>query len=522
MRSILTIVRVSRLRWITGSLLLLWTVTAGAEAGFRSIFDGKALTGWEGDTSIWSVKDGAITGTTTAENPLKTNTFITWKRGLIDDFELKLQYRIINGNSGIQYRSRRMPEAGQWVVGGYQADFEAGDTYSGILYEERGRGILAQRGQKTVIGADHKPIPIGSVGDTAAIQAKIKKEDWNDYHIIARGHHLIHRINGVTTVEVHDEDLEARRRSGILAFQAHVGPPMVVQFRNVRLKRLPMGDRKKIVLIAGRRSHGYGSHDHYAGCMMLKNAIDKNMPGLHAVVYQSDHPEDPSGWTLDPTALDNADAIVLYMDGGKGHPVRAHRDQVGALMKRGVGLACIHYAVEMPKGEKDGDLFLDWIGGYFEAHWSVNPIWNMTNATFASDHPITRGVQPFDLKDEWYYHMRFRPNMEGVQSIISAHPPKSTLDRPDGSHSNNPHVRAAIARGEAQVVAWARERPDGGRGFGFTGAHFHRNWQHDGFRTLLLNAVTWVAKAGVPPDGVRSRTPTAAEMEANMDYPKPE
>jgi type 1 glutamine amidotransferase len=494
---------------------------ADADDGFRQIFDGKTLTGWDGDPGIWQVKDGAITGITSTETPLKTNTFIIWKRGLLDDFELKLQYRIVNGNSGIQYRSRRIPEVGNWAVGGYQADFEAGDTYSGILYDERGRGVLALRGDKTVVRDDHKPLTIGKVGESAAIQARIKKEDWNDYHIVARGHHFIHRINGVTTVEVHDEDAGARQRSGILAMQAHVGPAMIVQFRNIRLKRLPMGDRKKIVLIAGQPSHGYGAHDHYAGCRILKHAIDQNMPGLHAVVYRSDHPEDPNGWTLDPTALDNADAIVLYMDGGDGHPVRAHLDEMAALMKRGVGLACIHYAVEIPKG-RDGDAFLDWIGGYFEANWSVNPHWDLENPTLAVEHPITRGVEPFDLNDEWYFHMRFRPDMEGVQSILSAHPPKSTLERPDGPHSNNPDVRATIKRGEPQILAWARERPDGGRGFGFTGAHKHQNWRHDGFRTLLLNAITWIAKAEVPADGVRSRTPTDAEMEANMDYPKPD
>ena len=112
-----------------------------SEAGFRPIFDGKTLTGWDGDPNYWSVEDGAITGRTTAENPLKHNTFVVWRRGLLDDFELKLQYRIVDGNSGIQYRSFPMPKVGKWSIGGYQADFEAGDTYSGILYDERARGV---------------------------------------------------------------------------------------------------------------------------------------------------------------------------------------------------------------------------------------------------------------------------------------------------------------------------------------------------------------------------------------------
>lgn len=492
-----------------------------SEAGFRPIFDGKTLTGWDGDPNYWSVEDGAITGRTTAENPLKHNTFVVWRRGLLDDFELKLQYRIVDGNSGIQYRSFPMPKVGKWSIGGYQADFEAGDTYSGILYDERARGVLAQRGEKTVIQDDHKPLVIGSVGNSAEIQKHIKSEEWNDYHIIARGYHFVHKINGHVTAEVYDEDVSTRRRDGLLAFQCHVGPPMIVQFRNIRLKRLPLQDKKKIVFIAGRPSHGYGSHSHFAGCMILKNALEKNVPGVHPVVYRSDHPEDKTAWILDSTALDNADAVVLYMDGGSGHPLLQHLDEVGALMKRGVGLVCIHYAVEMPKGP-GGKAMLDWTGGYFEAGWSVNPHWTMTNATLAADHPITRGVQPFELHDEWYYHMRFPPNMSGVQAILSALPPRSTLDRPEGSHSNNPHVRKAIAAGEKQVLAWAREREDGGRGFGCTGAHFHRSWGHDDFRKMFLNALVWATGLDVPPDGVASRAPTEAELEANMDYPRPQ
>ncbi len=207
----------------------------GEEKGFKTIFDGKSLENWDGNPDFWRVEDEAITGQTTSDKPTKGNTFIIWRGGELADFELKLQYRIIGGNSGIQYRSFEVKD-NKWVVGGYQADFEAGKRFSGILYGERFRGILANRGQKTVIGADHKPKVVGSVGDSDEIQSHIKNEDWNDYHVTAKDFHFVHKINGVVTSECTDEDTEMRRDKGILALQLHAGPPMKVQFRNIRLK----------------------------------------------------------------------------------------------------------------------------------------------------------------------------------------------------------------------------------------------------------------------------------------------
>ncbi|MDB5240606.1 MAG: signal peptide protein, partial [Spirosoma sp.] len=130
------------------------------------------------------------------------------------------------------------------------------------------------------------------------------------------------------------------------------------------------------------------------------------------------------------------------------------------------------------------------------------------------DHPITRGVKPFAIRDEWYYHMRFRASMEGITPILAAVPPPSTLTRPDGSHGNNPYVRAE--KGKPQLLAWCRERPDGGRGFGITGGHYHSVWADDNYRKLVLNAITWLAKIDVPTGGVTSQTPTNAEMESNQ------
>jgi len=269
--------------------------------------------------------------------------------------------------------------------------------------------------------------------------------------------------------------------------------------------------RKKIVLIAGRASHGYFAHTHYAGCVLLAKALNENVPGVEAIVVRD-------GWPQDPTLLDDAAALVLFSDGGGGNPLLGHLEQVDRLMKKGVGLALLHYAVEVPK-EKAGKQFLDWTGGYFETFWSVTPTFVAKFDKFP-EHPITRGVKPFEMLDEWYYHMRFRENMEGVVPVLSAVPPDSTRMGRDGPHSGNPTVRSR--KGLPEHLAWARQRPDGGRGFGFTGGHFHYNWANDSFRTLVLNAIVWVAGLDVPPGGVPSKTPTLDELEANQDYPKPE
>lgn len=205
------------------------------EEGFVSLFNGKDLEGWEGHPDYWSVQDEAITGKTTDENPIPHNSFLIWRGGEVADFELRFQYRIVNGNSGMQYRSKESPD---WIVGGYQADFESGTTYSGILYEERGRGILAKRGEKTVIGEDGKPEVVGSVGDSDTIQAAIKSEDWNDYVIRAEGYRFIHKINGHTTIDVTDKDTSHRVSKGVLALQVHRGPAMTIQVRNIRIKHL--------------------------------------------------------------------------------------------------------------------------------------------------------------------------------------------------------------------------------------------------------------------------------------------
>jgi len=212
-----------------------------------SVFNGTDLAGWEGNKDLWSVQDGAITGITPPDpaDPkkgiIKHNTFLVWKGGTVGDFELTFQYRIEKGNSGVQYRSKELtPGDFGPIISGYQADFEAGKTYSGILYEERGRGILAKRGEKTVIkpGADGKKPVVevtGSTGDSAAIQASIKDEQWNEYKIVAKGNHVQHFINGMQTIDVTDEDAANAPKEGLLALQIHQGPPMKVQFKSFKL-----------------------------------------------------------------------------------------------------------------------------------------------------------------------------------------------------------------------------------------------------------------------------------------------
>ena len=214
-----------------------------AERDSRRIFNGKDLTGWEGDPKLWSVKDGAITGQTTATNRAKGNTFLVWTNGTVADFELRCSFRLVPGdaqgfaNSGIQYRSK-VVDPSYWVVHGYQADMEAGPNYTGNLYEEGIRGTMATRGEKVLWDKDGKRHVLGSVGDAAAIEASLKKGDWNDYVIIAQGNHLQQYVNGKPTIDVTDEDPAHRALSGVLALQLHAGPPMMAQFKNIRLKIL--------------------------------------------------------------------------------------------------------------------------------------------------------------------------------------------------------------------------------------------------------------------------------------------
>ncbi|MFT3746964.1 MAG: DUF1080 domain-containing protein [Agriterribacter sp.] len=216
-------------------------------ADFKLIFDGKTLTGWEGDSVHWSVEDGAIVGTVTPETLLKTNTFLVWKGGEPKDFELKAEFKIAaTGNSGINYRSEMFPGVPHGMKG-YQADIDGKNTYTGQNYEERGRTTLAYRGQKTTIpNAPGQPeknawsamVVDGSVGNSDSLKALIKPEDWNQIHIIAKGNRLQHFVNGALMSDVTDNDPAHSKASGLIGVQVHVGPPMTVRYRNIQLKEL--------------------------------------------------------------------------------------------------------------------------------------------------------------------------------------------------------------------------------------------------------------------------------------------
>ncbi len=264
----------------------------------------------------------------------------------------------------------------------------------------------------------------------------------------------------------------------------------------------------KIIFIAGRPSHGPLSHEHRAGCLLLA----KSLAAVKGVVTEVH----TNGWVSDEKVFEGAAAIVVYSDGGGGHPFLSgdRLQKIGALMQKGVGLGALHYAVE-PTTQKGNAEFRDWMGGCFETHWSVNPHWDGDFKTFPK-HPVTSGVKPFKTNDEWYFHMRFRDGMKDVTPILSAIAPASTMNRGDGSHSGNPAVREAVKSGAPQHVMWTATRPNNGRGFGFTGGHNHLGWGNAEQRKLVLNAILWIAKSDVPANGVES-TVTQEELMANLD-----
>ena len=234
-----------RLSWLSGLAVLL-ALGAGAaavagepEEGFVPIFNGKDLKDWDGNPDFWSVKDGVIHGETTQEKPTKGNTFCIWRAGTLDDFELRLSFRILSGNSGVQYRSK---DLGNWVVGGYQAEV-CNSPAVGFLYGESARGSLANVGEKTVLelGPDGKLVRkvVEKFADPKELYANYKPADWNDYRIVAQGNHLMQFINGKQTMDCVDNDEKGRVFSGILALQIHAGAPMIVEFKDIRLKKLP-------------------------------------------------------------------------------------------------------------------------------------------------------------------------------------------------------------------------------------------------------------------------------------------
>ncbi len=253
-------------------------------------------------------------------------------------------------------------------------------------------------------------------------------------------------------------------------------------------------DHAKIVVLAGNPSHGPGEHEFNAGTKLIVKCLKESAPDVEPVLVTG-------GWPKDESVFKGAKSVVFFMDGGGGHPMirtKERMTRMRGLMDQGVGLVCLHYAVEYPKGAV-GDQLLDWLGGYYETGLSDNPH-NDSLITPKADHPISRGVKPFHANDEWYFKIRFRPDDARVTPILIA-------EKLVGHDKKTYHD---------QVVAWATERADGGRSFGFTGAHFHRNWGDADFRKLVLNAILWTAKVEVPSSGVKSDV-SADELKENLD-----
>lgn len=264
---------------------------------------------------------------------------------------------------------------------------------------------------------------------------------------------------------------------------------------------------KRIVLIAGKPSHGPGDHEFRAGCLLFKKCLDI-VPGISSVVYSN-------GWPNVPDAFEGADAVLIYADGGAGHPaIQGNHSKILAdLVAKGVGLGCAHYGVEIPS-TNGGPQLLEWIGGYYEHLFSVNPMWSPEYKTFP-DHPITRGVKAFSNRDEWYFNIRFRPDMKGITPILVATPSDKVRDG-KYVYPAGPYEHVMKEKGRPETLMWAYERPDGGRGFGFTGGHTHANWGNENQLKVVVNALLWIAKAEVPAEGVQS-TVTPEELKQNLD-----
>jgi type 1 glutamine amidotransferase len=245
----------------------------------------------------------------------------------------------------------------------------------------------------------------------------------------------------------------------------------------------------KIVLVSGKPSHPHGEHEFTAGTMLLEKCLRQN-PGVVPVLVKG-------GWPEDESVFDGARALVFYMDGGDEHPmIQGDRlKKIGALMQKGVGLVCLHYAVEVPK-DRGGAEFLEWIGGYYERPYSTNPVNDAAVTQASPQHPISRGWNNFEARDEWYYRIRFRPGDPRLTPILTTMLPKAAPQR--------------------EVIAWAVERADGGRGFGLTGGHYHRNWGIPDFRRMVVNAILWSAGLDVPIGGAKCDI-TPEDLATNLD-----
>ena len=279
------------------------------------------------------------------------------------------------------------------------------------------------------------------------------------------------------------------------------------------------GADKRIVLIAGKPSHPKGMHEFRAGSMLLQKALS-GVKGVTVDVYTNGWPtKTVDGVVVDDNALlDNADAVLIYADGGKGHPAiqRDHMKVIDALAAKGVGLGFAHYGVEVPAGPP-GEAMQRWIGGYYETNFSVNPMWKPAFDTLPN-HPVTRGVRPFATHDEWYFNMRWTPDAGAKTRLIPILTSKPSDEVRKGPYVSpaGPYPHIIADSGKVETMMWVYERSDGGRSFGFTGGHTHATWGDADQRKVVLNALLWIAKVDVPARGVED-TITAADLTVNLD-----
>lgn len=265
---------------------------------------------------------------------------------------------------------------------------------------------------------------------------------------------------------------------------------------------------KKIVLIAGRPSHPPGMHEFRAGCLLLQQCL-AGVKGVSVTVYSN-------GWPNVENALEGANAVVIYADGGAGHPAiqKDHKEILGALANKGVGIGFMHYGVEIPS-TNGGPQFLEWIGGHYEHLYSCNPMWSPKYETFPK-HPVANGVKPFSNRDEWYFNMRWNEAQKKKLTPVLVAKPSDDVRKGPYVYPRGPYEHIVAASGRDETMMWTFERKGGGRGFGFTGGHTHANWGDDSQRKVVLNAILWIAKARVPKNGVES-TVTPEQLAANWD-----
>ena len=276
---------------------------------------------------------------------------------------------------------------------------------------------------------------------------------------------------------------------------------------------------KKLILIAGKPSHPPRMHEFNAGVQLLTKCLKQNT--------EIDVTYCLNGWPENESILNDADAIIFYMDGGGRHEVVQENGRrlalIDQLADKGIGLGFMHYGVEIVP-EQAGKEFQKWIGGHYEHMHSCNPIWEPV-FTSMPNHPISNGVKPFQIKDEWYFNMRFVSDLSGNEAatteglkfvpILVASPSDAVRNGPY-VYPKGPYPHIQASKGRAEAMMWTIERPSGGRGFGFTGGHFHDNWENESFRKVVLNAMLWIAKSPIPENGVAS-TLKEGDINENLD-----